>query len=67
MKTSELRKLSEQELKDKCNSSVNELKKVRFELSSNSAAAETINKYRELKKDVAKIKTILNELALINK
>lgn len=66
MNVSELRKLSEAELVDKCNASVVELKKVKFELKSNNINPENINKHRELKKDIAKIKTILNELKLIN-
>jgi ribosomal protein L29 len=67
MKLEELRKLSQSELTDKCNEAVKELHKVKFALKSGNIDAENVNKARTLKKDIARIKTILNELALLNK
>jgi ribosomal protein L29 len=65
MKIDELRKLSKNELLEKCNTSLVESKKVRLALKSGNISAEIVNKSRALKLDVAKIKTVLSELNLV--
>jgi ribosomal protein L29 len=66
MKTEELRKLSNTELIEKSNESVLEFKKVKFELKSGNITPENVNKARALKKDIARIKTVINELNLLS-
>ena len=65
MKIDEIRKLSTNELIEKCNTSLVELKKVRLALQSGDLSAGMVNKARSLKKDVSKIKTVLSELNLV--
>lgn len=67
MKIEELRKLSSTELIEKCNQSVSELRKITVALKSGALSPENINKSRSLKRDIARIKTILNELKLLAK
>lgn len=67
MKIDELRKLSKVELTDKVNDYVTEFKKVKFALKSGDITAENVNKSRELKTDIARMKTVLNELNLVLK
>lgn len=67
MKIDELRKLSTDELVNKSNELVNEFKKIKFSLKSGDITPEHINKSRELKKNIAQIKTIISEISLIQK
>ncbi len=67
MKLEEIRKLSKNELIEKSNAAVLDLRKVHFGLKSGELSAENINKARSLKKDIARMKTIINELELLNK
>lgn len=64
-KIEDLRKLNKEELTEQKNSSVTELKKLKFDLKSGDISAEKINRTRELKTEIAKISTVLNELELI--
>lgn len=64
-KIEDLRKLNKEELIEQKNSSVTELKKLKFDLKSGDISAEKINRSRELKNEIAKISTVLNELELI--
>jgi ribosomal protein L29 len=66
MKIAEIRKLSQNELVEKCNASVAELKTVELALQTGNLSAENVNKVRSLKKDVARMKTVLNELRLVS-
>lgn len=66
MKTAELRKLEQSELVQKCNEMIAEFKKVKFALKSGDITPDNINKSRELKKDIARLKTVLKELSLVN-
>lgn len=65
MKVSEIRKLERNELVEKCNTSIEEYKKIKFALKSGGINPENVNKARELKRDIARYKTILKELALL--
>jgi len=65
MKSDELRKLSTDELVTKCNESLVEFKKIKFALKTGNITPENINKARELRKDIARVKTILNEMKLL--
>lgn len=64
-KVEDLRKLNREELVEKKNANLLELKKIKFELKSGNISAEKINRARELKLENAQISTILNELELI--
>ncbi len=59
MKINEIRKLSTEELNTKISESKRELLDLR--LKNATGALEKPSKIRELKKDVARMKTILNE------
>ena len=59
MKINELRKLSTEELNNKISESKRELLDLR--LKNATGALEKPSKLRELKKDVARMKTIINE------
>ena len=59
MKINELRKLSTEELNNKISESKRELLDLR--LKNATGALEKPSKIRELKKDVARMKTIINE------
>ncbi len=61
----DFRKLNREELLEKKNSNLIELKKIKFDLKSGDITAEKINKARELKKEVAVISTVLNELEIV--
>jgi ribosomal protein L29 len=65
MKVEEIRKLTNAELVEKVNASILELKKAKFALKSGNLAPENINKARQLKKDIARMKTVLTEMKLI--
>lgn len=66
MKISELRKLSKNELVEKSNSSLGEYKVVKLALKCGDLSPENVNKSRALKKGMARMKTILNELNLVS-
>ncbi len=61
----DLRKLNKDELVEKKNANLIELKKIKFDLKSGDITAEKINKAREFKLEVARISTVLTELELI--
>lgn len=65
MTTVEIRKLERNELVQQCNAMINELKKVKFNLKSGEITPEMINKARNLKKDIARAKTVLKEMSLV--
>jgi ribosomal protein L29 len=67
MNISEIRKLTKEEITTKANELVSELRKVKTALKSGELSGENINKHRELKKTIAKLKTVLTELSLLNK
>ncbi|MCX7739321.1 MAG: 50S ribosomal protein L29 [Hydrogenothermaceae bacterium] len=62
MKASELKKLTEQELKDKLVELKKKLMNLRFQNAIGSLAKTS--KIRETKKDIARVLTILNERTL---
>jgi ribosomal protein L29 len=66
MKTSEIRKFTKEELVNKYNEFTTEFAKIKVALKSGDITAENVNKSRELKKDIAKIQTVLSELKLVN-
>lgn len=66
MKVSELRKLSLVELKAELSSAIIEYKKVKFELKSGKITSDNINKARQLRKKIARIKTIIKEIEILN-
>lgn len=61
----DLRKLNKDELMEKKNSGISELNKLKFDLKSGDITAEKINRSRELKLEIARISTVLNELELV--
>ncbi len=61
----ELRQLTQEELRDKCNAQLAELAKVKLALKSGQLTSENINNARDLKKTIARIKTVLREKRLI--
>ncbi len=61
----ELRKLTKDELYEMKRSDVAELRKGKFELKSGNVAGEVVNRVRELKKEIARISTVLNEMNLL--
>jgi ribosomal protein L29 len=65
MKTAEIRKLEKAELIQKCNELLAEYKRTKFALKSGDITPENINKARVLKKDIARAKTVLMELSLV--
>lgn len=66
MHTADIRKLEKNELVQKCNELISELKKVKFSLKSGDITPENVNKARALKKDIARAKTVLKELSLVS-
>lgn len=67
MQVTELRKLSIEELNSELITAIMEYKKVRFNLKSGNISSENINKHRILRKKIARIKTILRELEILEK
>lgn len=65
MTTSEIRKLTAIEIIEELKKAVLEYQKLKISLKSNAIAPEIINKSRLLKKDIARLKTVLSELSLI--
>lgn len=61
----ELRKLTKDELYEMKRADVSELRKGKFNLKSGTITGETVNKVRELKKEIARISTVLNEMELL--
>lgn len=59
MKITELRELSKEEIMQKLNDSQEELFNLRFQKSMNRL--ENANKIKDVKKDIARIKTLLTE------
>ncbi len=59
MKTTEIRNLSDRELSDKLDSSIEEMFNLKF--SATLKGLENPGRYRELRKTIAKIKTIVAE------
>lgn len=66
MKVSELRKLSLVELKAELSSAIIEYKRVKLELKSGKVTSDNINKARQLRKKIARIKTIIKEIEILN-
>ena len=62
----ELRKLTKEELFEKKRSDVTEFRKIKFNLKSGDVTGENIKKLRELKYEIARISTVLNEMDLVN-
>ncbi len=65
MKPSEMRKLSATELREKCEAALVEYKKVKLALKTGEITPENVNKARNLKAEIARMKTVLKELSLI--
>lgn len=61
----DLRKLSKEELLERYHLAVTEFKKVSIDLKSGIITPENINKVRRLRKEIARIKTVLREIELL--
>ncbi|MCX8034734.1 MAG: 50S ribosomal protein L29 [Candidatus Dojkabacteria bacterium] len=66
-KINELRKMPREELLSLLSSERADLMKLRIQLKSGVTNSDNINNYRNKRKLIARIKTILKELELINK
>lgn len=64
MDTKELRKLNMKELEEKASSISVEMSKLYFDLSSGKS--KNVAKLKSLRKDLARVKTIISELRIIN-
>jgi len=64
MDTKELRKLNMKELEEKAASISVEMSKLYFELSSGKS--KNVAKLKALRKDLARVKTIISEIRIIN-
>lgn len=67
MKVAELRNLNIDELSSELTSAIIEYKKVKFNLKGGNISSENINKHRILRKKIARIKTIIKELEILQK
>lgn len=66
-KINELRKMPREELLSLLSSERADLMKLRIQLKSGVTNSDNVNNYRNKRKLIARIKTILKELELINK
>ncbi len=66
-KVNELRKMPKDELLSLLNSERAHLMKLRIQLKFGATNADNVNNYRNKRKLIARIKTVLKELKLINK
>lgn len=66
-KVNELRKMPKDELLSLLNSERANLMKLRIQLKSGGISSDNVNNYRNKRKLIARIKTVLKELELINK
>jgi large subunit ribosomal protein L29 len=65
MKASEIRELSPEEMERKCNDLKEELFNLRFQ--HEIGQLENPNKVKQTKRDIARLKTVMNEFAQNNK